>query len=118
MLYVDDLVTAMLAAAQHLPRIAGEAFNIGGGPQNVLSLRSLVEQLAVLHRRAPAVHRKDWRPSDQRYYVSDTSKFQRATGWHPAVGREEGVRRLYEWMRQELTAPLSASYSEPAQVIL
>ncbi|QBQ55743.1 NAD-dependent epimerase/dehydratase family protein [Nitrosococcus wardiae] len=117
-LYVDDLVKALLTAANHLPAIAGEAFNMGGGPQNVLSLQGLVDQLAVLHHRVPVVYRKDWRPSDQRYYVSDTSKFQRVTGWRPAIGSKEGVRQLYEWMQQELTASRPAAHSEKEQVVL
>jgi CDP-paratose 2-epimerase len=117
-LYIDDLVEAVLAAVSHLPATAGEAFNIGGGPQNVLSLRSLTKQLAVLHRCVPMVNMKDWRSSDQHYYVSDTSKFRQATGWHPSVGYQEGVRRLYEWMRQELTAPISAPRLEQEQVAL
>lgn len=117
-LYIDDLVEAVLAAANHLPAIAGEAFNMGGGPRNVLSLRGLVEQLAVLHPQAPVVHRQDWRPSDQRYYVSNTSKFQRLTGWRPAVGKQEGVQRLYRWMAQELAASRPAPHSAQQQAVL
>jgi CDP-paratose 2-epimerase len=43
----------------------------------------------------------DWRAGDQRYYVSDTRKFQRATGWRPRIDPEEGVVRLYGWLRRE-----------------
>jgi CDP-paratose 2-epimerase len=49
------------------------------------------------------MHFEDWRPGDQRYYVSDTRKFQAATGWRPRVDVEEGVLRLREWLL-ELTA--------------
>jgi CDP-paratose 2-epimerase len=117
-LYIDDLVEAMLAAINHLPAIAGEAFNMGGGPHNVLSLRGLTKQLAILHHSVPVVEMKDWRSSDQRYYVSDTSKFHQATGWRPSVGYQEGIRRLYEWMRQELTVPISDPHSAQKQVAL
>ena len=40
----------------------------------------------------------EWRHADQRYYVSDTGKFQTATGWRPRVGVREGVERLYRWL--------------------
>lgn len=117
-LYIDDLVEAILMAANHLPAIAGEAFNIGGGPQNTLSLRDLTQQLVTLHQGGPVVDMKDWRSSDQRYYVSDTSKFYQATGWQPRIGYQEGVRRLYEWMRQELADQMPTSHSEQKQVAL
>jgi CDP-paratose 2-epimerase len=117
-LYIDDLVEAMLSAVSHLPAIAGEAFNIGGGPHNVLSLRELTKQLAILHHSVPVVEMKDWRSSDQRYYVSDTRKFYRATGWRPSIGYQEGVRRLYEWMRQELITSTPALHLEQEQVAL
>lgn len=103
-LYVEDLLNALQTARAHLPNLAGEAFNIGGGPKHVLSLHSLVERLARLLGQRPAVRMEDWRPSDQRYYVSDTRKFQRATGWQPRVGIDEGLRRLCDWMRYEIDA--------------
>ncbi|MGR6036326.1 MAG: NAD-dependent epimerase/dehydratase family protein [Candidatus Nitrosoglobus sp.] len=117
-LYIDDLVEAILAAINHLPATAGEAFNIGGGPQNVLSLRGLTKQLAILHHSVPVVEMKDWRSSDQRYYVSDTSKFYQATGWRSSVGYQEGIRRLYEWMRQELAVPIPEPRSARKQAAL
>jgi CDP-paratose 2-epimerase len=46
----------------------------------------------------PLAEVETWRPADQRYYVSDTSKFERATGWRPTVGVREGVSRLHEWI--------------------
>lgn len=101
---MNDLVNALQAAVAHLPRLAGEAFNLGGGPAHVLSLQSLVERLSNHLQWRPAVRMKDWRPSDQRYYVSDTRKFQRATGWRPQVGIDEGLCQLCDWMRREIGA--------------
>lgn len=112
-LYVDDLVDAMLLAAANLPRIAGRAFNIGGGPQNILSLQELMTLIARLRGAAPHSEFDDWRPSDQRWYVSDIRAFAEATGWAPRVGVEQGVSRLIAWLeenRPELgrTAPRAA----------
>jgi len=39
-----------------------------------------------------------WRQGDQRYYVSDTSAFQRASGWRPKVDPRRGVAALYSWL--------------------
>jgi len=42
----------------------------------------------------------DWRPGDQRIYVSDISKAQRELGWSPAVGIEEGIDRLFNCVKE------------------
>ena len=102
LLYVDDLVNAFMLAEQHLPEIAGQAFNIGGGPANTTSLRELLQRIAGLCGAAPSVAHGDWRVGDQRWYVSQTGRFERATGWRPRVGVEDGVARLHRWLSQEL----------------
>jgi CDP-paratose 2-epimerase len=100
-LYVDDLVDAFVAAEQHLPKIAGEPFNIGGGPANTVSLIELLDRIAALNGHRPPLEFGEWRVGDQRWYVSDIGKFGRATGWQPRVGVDEGVRRLYDWLAVE-----------------
>jgi CDP-paratose 2-epimerase len=98
-LFVEDLVDAFLLAQQHMNRLAGNAFNIGGGAANSISLLELLDLLAELHGGELSVRFEDWRAADQRYYVADTSKFSGLTGWQPRVGVHEGVRRLYEWSK-------------------
>jgi CDP-paratose 2-epimerase len=98
-LFVEDLVDALLLAQQHMPTDAGQAFNIGGGPANAVSLLELLDMIAELTDRPPTVRLDAWRPGDQRWYVSDTAKFARATGWRPSVSVREGVARLAAWLR-------------------
>jgi CDP-paratose 2-epimerase len=98
-LYVDDLVDAFLLAQANMPKVSGQAFNIGGGVPNTISLLQLMDLIEDLHRQRPPVRHGAWRPGDQRYYVSDTRKMTAATGWRPQVNVEEGVRRLFEWLR-------------------
>jgi CDP-paratose 2-epimerase len=98
LLYVDDLVEAFLQAERRLPEIAGQAFNIGGGSDNTISLCELIDQITVLSGCPPEVGYGGWRNGDQRWYVSDFAKFERATGWRPKTSIEEGIRRLYAWI--------------------
>jgi CDP-paratose 2-epimerase len=107
-LYVDDLVEAFRLAMRKMPGIAGEAYNIGGGPEQTLSLRELLAHLQDQGEFASEVTFERPRPGDQRYYVSDTTKFSSATGWHPAVPVREGLRRLTAWLT-ESCLPGSAS---------
>jgi CDP-paratose 2-epimerase len=97
-LFVDDLLDAYDAAVQRIDSVAGEVFNIGGGPPRTMSV--WVEFGPLLERllgRAVASMRADWRPGDQRVYVSDIRKAERVLGWRPTIEPEEGIRRLHEW---------------------
>jgi len=97
-LFVEDLVDAFLLAREHGPKLAGRAFNMGGGPGNAISLLDLLDRIEDLHGRRPKVDFDQWRTGDQRYYVSDTRAFQQATGWQPKVGADDGIARLYRWL--------------------
>ncbi len=97
-LYVEDLARAFLLAERHLDTLAGQAFNMGGGPDNTLSLLELVDLIGELHGAPPRIFYESWRTGDQRYYVSDTARFAAATGWRPRVNVREGVSNLYNWL--------------------
>lgn len=97
-LYIDDLVDAFLLAAGHAEELAGQVFNIGGGAEHTVSLLELIELIGALQGATPRLEFRDWRLGDQRYYVSDTGRFEAATGWSRRVGVGDGVRRLYDWL--------------------
>jgi CDP-paratose 2-epimerase len=110
-LFVEDLVEAFLLAERHATRLAGQVFNMGGGPRNVISLLDLIDRIGVLHGERPRVRFETWRTGDQRYYVSDTRRFEQATGWVPQVYVDAGVERLYKWLlgaRRNATVPAAA----------
>jgi CDP-paratose 2-epimerase len=96
-LFVDDLVKAFRLAVENIDRLAGRAFNIGGGPTNAVSLIDVLEEIEHLSGRNIRVEFDDWRAADQRYYVSDTRSFKRATGWTPAVTAKRGIAKLHAW---------------------
>jgi CDP-paratose 2-epimerase len=97
-LYVDDLVRAFLLGMQNIAQLAGRAFNIGGGAVNSLSLMELITWLQKHGDSAPAIKHAPARIGDQRYYVSDTTRFCEATGWHPNVTVADGLQRLSAWL--------------------
>jgi CDP-paratose 2-epimerase len=98
-LYADDLVNAFMLAWSKADELKGEVFNIGGGPSNVISLLELIKMLESLQQEKIAVHFEEWRKGDQKYYVSDFSKFLKATGWKPEHSYKEGVNKLYVWLK-------------------
>jgi len=108
-LFVEDLVDAFLLARAHIHEIKGQAFNIGGGPENTVSLLELLKMIGKYRGKEIPLSFDDWRPGDQHYYVSDTRKFQQATGWYPKHKVQEGVARLYQWLCEHrgLALPLA-----------
>jgi CDP-paratose 2-epimerase len=97
-LFVDDLVDAFLLAEEQRDKLAGRAFNIGGGPGSTISLLDLLDQIESLHGQRPQIAFDDWRTGDQRYYVSDTGAFEQATGWKRRIDAPDGIARLYDWL--------------------
>lgn len=97
-LFIEDLLDVYDAAVARIDVAAGQVYNIGGGPQNTMAVWAefgpLLERF--LDRPIPVSY-EDWRPGDQRVYISDIRKARRELGWVPRVGVEEGIRRLYEW---------------------
>ncbi len=88
-LHVDDLMKAYELAIKN-PKTWGQAYNIGGGEKNTLSLNELITKGEIT---TPLTF-TDPRPDDQYYYVSDFTKFSTDTLWAPTIGVEEGIRRL------------------------
>jgi CDP-paratose 2-epimerase len=98
LLWVDDLVEAMRTALQRIDRTAGEIFNVGGGAPNAVSVRAVIDRLVSVIGRPVEVHGADWRPGDQRIYVSATQKAERMLGWRPRTPWQEGMGRLVDWL--------------------
>ncbi|HYH38349.1 MAG TPA: SDR family NAD(P)-dependent oxidoreductase [Azospirillum sp.] len=107
-LFVDDLVDALTLAVERIGSLKGEAFNIGGGPGNAVSLHDILERLPALTGCAVERRYDEWRPGDQPWYVSDTGRFFERTGWRPRVSAEEGLGRLCRWL-SDAAAPVKPS---------
>jgi CDP-paratose 2-epimerase len=110
-LFVEDLVRAFETVAENPERAAGQIYNVGGGPDNAISIWAEFEEfLQELTGKAIVPSWQAWRPGDQLIYVSDTSRLRRDLGWVPAIGARAGIERLYRWVvenRAEIAATLS-----------
>lgn len=99
LLYASDCVRLYLKAAEKIEVTSGHAFNIGGGINNsssLLELFSFLENeldIKIEYEQLPP------RESDQRVFVADISKAAQFIGWKPSVSKEEGVRKMIEWVK-------------------
>ena len=95
-LWVGDLVDAFDRFIQS--DIHHEVFNIGGGPENSLSLLELIENLEEITGRSVVVKTTDWRKFDQKVYISDIQKASTSLEWSPTVAPMRGVKQLMTWV--------------------
>jgi CDP-paratose 2-epimerase len=98
---VSDAVEAYLAAWRRIDRISGRAFNLGGGPANAVSLRTLLDHVARLTGRKVDLRLAGWRAGDQRYFVADTRAAEKALNLGPRMPWRRGVARLARWLAKE-----------------
>lgn len=100
-LFIDDLLDAYDASFSHINSSAGQIFNIGGGRQNSISVwAEFGPMLEKLLGHPVKTKRKDWRPGDQPVFISDIRKAQSVIGWQPKVGVDQGIQRLYDWVKE------------------
>jgi CDP-paratose 2-epimerase len=97
-LFIDDLLDAYDAALRNIEKTSGRVYNIGGGPQNVMSVGEVIEFLnRKQHRQVPFTF-ADWRPGDQRVYVSNIARAKTDFGWAPKISSAQGLDLLYDWV--------------------
>lgn len=98
-LHGDDMKQLYMAAVHHIDVAKGQAFNVGGGIENSLSLLELFSLLEQITNVKLNYTKISVRESDQRVFVSDLSKAKLLLDWQPAVSAQEGVSRMVEWVR-------------------
>ena len=109
-LHVKDLARAYELAFEHRDRVVGQAFNIGGGPDNTLSLLELIAYLEEDLGITIPLAWGDWRAGDQPVFVCALDKAERLLDWKPEIGVREGVRDLIAWVsRQQASFQLAGS---------
>jgi CDP-paratose 2-epimerase len=103
LLHISDLIKAYEQGIARIDNLASEVFNIGGGPENTLSIWAefgplLEEQCG----RSIPIERSDWRPGDQRVFVADIRKAQEQLEWRPRVSPRDGIADLYSWITSNI----------------
>ncbi|MFQ5509659.1 MAG: NAD-dependent epimerase/dehydratase family protein [Leptospirillia bacterium] len=96
-LHAEDMKRLYAAAVTHIDRARGEAFNIGGGMANSLSLLELFALIEELLGITLEYTKLPPRESDQRVFVANLAKARRLLDWQPRVGTREGIAAMLEW---------------------
>jgi len=102
-LHAEDIIQLYLACAEHSREIAGQAFNIGGGMGNSLSLIELFRLVSDHLDIRLTYEMLPWRASDQRVFVADTRSIRMKLPWEPKVAAQQGILATMEWIDHGLS---------------
>jgi CDP-paratose 2-epimerase len=101
LLFIEDVLDAYDFAIGKIDAVQGQVFNLGGGTANSISIwyefRPMLERIM---QKKISWKGHDWRPGDQKIYISDTTKFEKATGWKANVNVERGIQLLSKWVME------------------
>ena len=99
-LHAKDMINLYLSAAKNIDKIQGQAFNIGGGKENSLSLLELFALLERLLGVKLNYTKLPPRESDQKVFIADITKAAEMLEWKPKVGKEEGIKEILSWLEK------------------
>ena len=97
---IEDLTELFLALARNIECFSGEIFNVGGGPENTISLLEFIEALEDILGKKISYGFADARVGDQPIYISDIRKVTSMTGWSPKNTVKGGVTGLIQWVKE------------------
>ena len=100
-LYISDLIEVYDAFIKS--NLKHEVFNIGGGPENTLSLIELISLLKELTGKETKIFFDEWRVGDQKVYISNISKAYEKLGWKPKISPKEGVKKIVKWVKENIS---------------
>lgn len=97
-LFVEDLVHLYQLALQRPDLMSGRAYNVGGGPNNTLSLLELLYHLQNKFGYQMNPGHSAIRAGDQPIFVADVRALKRDFGWQPTIGLDVGIERMHNWL--------------------
>lgn len=103
-LFIDDLLDCFEAVHRNIETAKGKAYNIGGGPDNTVSLLELLDILEEHFGYRPPLSYAPARPGDQLVYISDISRAREELDWRPKTPFSQGLRDLINWVERLTTA--------------
>ena len=96
-LYSSDIVACYFAAIVNIEQAKGQAFNIGGGIDNSLSLLELFNLFEELLDINLKYQKLEPRSSDQKIFVADIKQAQKLLNWHPKITFKQGIENMLTW---------------------
>jgi GDP-D-mannose 3', 5'-epimerase len=101
--YIDDCVEGVrrLMASDHR-----EPLNIG--QERLVTINELVDMISAAAGKRITKHHLPGAPQGVRGRSSDNTRVRAVLGWEPSITLEDGMRRTYLWIEEQLAARVAA----------
>jgi len=98
-LYVQDCVDGLMRC---LEKIAdGSAINLGS--EETVSINQVAEKIIKLSGKDMKLERDKSGPKGTYKYYANTTKMKKVLKWQPKFSLNEGLSKVYDWAKRELT---------------
>jgi len=95
--FIDDIVSGVVAAIEHITPGRYELYNLGG--TQTVSLGELVEIIERVVGKPAIIERRPLQPGDVPVTYANVDRAREAFGYTPTTAPELGVARYWEWLR-------------------
>ena len=117
-LCVHDLVRAFEKVRSQMEKTAGQIYNVGGGIQNSVSLRDVIDEIHKVTGRELQFDTQRPRPGDQLFYVTDFEKLHQHTGWRPQHNVRQTIEAIHAWWQEQRQFTERLPLPPPAHPVL
>src|SRR5579864_6760832 len=117
-LCVHDLVRAFERVRSQMEKTAGQIYNVGGGIQNSVSLRDVIDEMYQVTGRQLQFDTQRARPGDQLFYVTDFEKLHQHTGWKPQHNVRQTIEAIHTFWQEQCQVSERLPLLPPRQPVL
>jgi len=95
--FIDDIVSGVVAAIEHITPGRYEIYNLGG--TQTVALGELVQIIERVVGKPAIIERRPLQPGDVPVTYANVDRAREAFGYTPTTAPELGVARYWEWLR-------------------
>lgn len=100
-LHITDLFDLINLQIDNLENLKGQTFNVGGGPNNTLSLYETTQLCQeITGYQVPITAVPENRVGDVPIFITDYRQVMEITGWQPKRDAKMTLTDIYEWIHQ------------------
>jgi CDP-paratose 2-epimerase len=99
LVHIDDITRLYKLSFKNFKKLRGNAYNIGGGMKNSLSVIELLNFLEKKLNIRLNYYKIQNRLYDQKIFISDNKKIYKDLKWKPIIDYKKGLVQMLEWIK-------------------
>jgi nucleoside-diphosphate-sugar epimerase len=100
LVYIDDLIDAIIKTGQALDDEEHLTFNVGGNTP--IPIKELAQRIVKISGKDIPIEYEASRPAGPMSRIPDLSLIKEKLGWEQTTSLDEGLKKTYEWMRSTI----------------